>query len=118
MYDGEREREREREREFWEGGGGRVWGSLGIVCDECLFDARKKNSLANIRSAIFNGLNKFPSLRQIQNDLDQGVIGAVPIPLDYVGKELVIASLVANVEAMIRADRKVTVLKQLEVILL
>lgn len=59
-----------------------------------------------------NDINMLRS--QIQNDLDQGVIGAVPIPLDYVGKELVIASLVANVEAMIRADRKVTVLKQLE----
>ncbi|KAI9178562.1 hypothetical protein LWI28_027943 [Acer negundo] len=51
---------------------------------------------------------------QVQNDLDQGVVGAVPIPLDYVGKELVIASLVANVESMIRADRKVTALKQLQ----
>lgn len=39
----------------------------------------------------------------------------LPIPPDYVGKELVIASLVANVEAMIRADRKVTALKQLQV---
>ncbi|KAK0589153.1 hypothetical protein LWI29_010388 [Acer saccharum] len=43
---------------------------------------------------------------QIQNDLDQGIVGAVPIPPDCVGKELVIASLVANVESMIRADRK------------
>nr|XP_023923601.1 probable bifunctional methylthioribulose-1-phosphate dehydratase/enolase-phosphatase E1 2 [Quercus suber] len=51
---------------------------------------------------------------QVQIDLEQGVIGAVPIPLDYVGKELVIASLVANVTAMIRADRKVTSLKQLQ----
>lgn len=55
---------------------------------------------------------------QIQCDLDQGIVGAVPIPSDYVGKELVIASLVANVEAMIRADRKVTALKQLQVSLL
>ncbi|KAK1569141.1 hypothetical protein Q3G72_033046 [Acer saccharum] len=51
---------------------------------------------------------------QIQNDLDQGIVGAVPIPPDCVGKELVIASLVANVESMIRADRKVTALKQLQ----
>ncbi|KAK9284519.1 hypothetical protein L1049_023694 [Liquidambar formosana] len=51
---------------------------------------------------------------QIQDDLEQGVVGAVPIPPDYVGKELVISSLVANVEAMIRADRKVTALKQLQ----
>ncbi|XP_021290401.1 probable bifunctional methylthioribulose-1-phosphate dehydratase/enolase-phosphatase E1 2 isoform X7 [Herrania umbratica] len=51
---------------------------------------------------------------QIQEDLEQGVAGAVPIPPDYVGKELVIASLAANVEAMISTDRKVTSLKQLE----
>ncbi|XP_017971558.1 PREDICTED: probable bifunctional methylthioribulose-1-phosphate dehydratase/enolase-phosphatase E1 2 isoform X4 [Theobroma cacao] len=51
---------------------------------------------------------------QIQEDLEQGVAGAVPIPPDYVGKELVIASLAANVEAMINTDRKVTSLKQLE----
>ncbi|KAK4577596.1 hypothetical protein RGQ29_027924 [Quercus rubra] len=51
---------------------------------------------------------------QVQIDLEQGVIGAVPIPLDHDGKELVIASLVANVTAMIRADRKVTSLKQLQ----
>lgn len=57
-------------------------------------------------------------LGQVQIDLEQGVIGTVPIPLDYVGKELVIASLVANVAAMIRADRKVTSLKQLQVSLL
>ncbi|KAL5797540.1 hypothetical protein ACOSQ2_002360 [Xanthoceras sorbifolium] len=51
---------------------------------------------------------------QIQNDLDQGVVGAVPVPPDYVGKEFVIASLVANVESMIKADRIVTALKQLQ----
>ncbi|KAM3697445.1 hypothetical protein ACB098_06G113200 [Castanea mollissima] len=54
---------------------------------------------------------------QVQIDLEQGVIGTVPIPLDYVGKELVIASLVANVAAMIMADRKVTSLKQLQCVL-
>ncbi|KAF3950138.1 hypothetical protein CMV_024070 [Castanea mollissima] len=54
---------------------------------------------------------------QVQIDLEQGVIGTVPIPLDYVGKELVIASLVANVAAMIMADRKVTSLKQLQKLL-
>ncbi|KAK2651148.1 hypothetical protein Ddye_018637 [Dipteronia dyeriana] len=51
---------------------------------------------------------------QVQNDLDQSIVGAVPVPQDYVGKELVIASLVANVESMIRADRNVTALKQLQ----
>ncbi|XP_059663170.1 probable bifunctional methylthioribulose-1-phosphate dehydratase/enolase-phosphatase E1 2 isoform X2 [Cornus florida] len=51
---------------------------------------------------------------QIQSDLEQGVAGAVPFHPDCMGKELVIASLAANVEAMTRADRKVTALKQLQ----
>ncbi|XP_022859733.1 probable bifunctional methylthioribulose-1-phosphate dehydratase/enolase-phosphatase E1 1 isoform X1 [Olea europaea var. sylvestris] len=50
---------------------------------------------------------------QVQEDLENGVSGAVPIPSD-VGKEEVIAALVANVEAMIKADRKITSLKQLQ----
>lgn len=52
---------------------------------------------------------------QVQDDLEQGVVGAVPIPSDNAGKEEVIAALVANVEAMIRADRKITALKRLQV---
>ncbi|CAO2833388.1 unnamed protein product [Amaranthus hypochondriacus] len=51
---------------------------------------------------------------QIQEDLDSGVLGAVPIPSADEGKEEVIAALVANVEAMIQADRKITALKQLQ----
>ncbi|KAF5460983.1 hypothetical protein F2P56_020814 [Juglans regia] len=51
---------------------------------------------------------------QVQEDLDQGIVGAVPIPSDGAGKEEVIAALVANVEAMIKADRKITALKQLQ----
>lgn len=50
---------------------------------------------------------------QIENDMEQGIIGALLIPPDYVGKELVIASLVANIDTMIRADRIVPSLKQL-----
>ncbi|KAG2681900.1 hypothetical protein I3760_11G164700 [Carya illinoinensis] len=50
----------------------------------------------------------------VQDDLDKGVVGAVPIPSDNAGKEEVVAALVANVEAMIRADRKTTALKQLQ----
>lgn len=52
---------------------------------------------------------------QVEDDLAQGVSGAFPIPTDDAGKEEVIAALVANVEAMIRADRKITALKQLQV---
>ena len=52
---------------------------------------------------------------QVQDDLEKGVSGAVPVPPDDAGKEEVIAALVANVEAMIKADRKITALKQLQV---
>ncbi|KAG6790444.1 hypothetical protein POTOM_006598 [Populus tomentosa] len=51
---------------------------------------------------------------QVEDDLAQGVDGAIPIPMDDAGKEEVIAALVANVEAMIKADRKITALKQLQ----
>lgn len=46
--------------------------------------------------------------------MEQGIIGALPICPDYLGKELVIASLVANIDAMISADRSVPSLKQLQ----
>ena len=52
---------------------------------------------------------------QVQDDLQNGVIGAVPIPSDDAEKEEVISALVANVEGMIKADRKITSLKQLQV---
>ncbi|XP_058101007.1 probable bifunctional methylthioribulose-1-phosphate dehydratase/enolase-phosphatase E1 [Magnolia sinica] len=51
---------------------------------------------------------------QVEDDLEQGVVGSVPIPPADGGKEAVIASLVANVEAMIKADRKIPALKQLQ----
>ncbi|KAH7544123.1 hypothetical protein JRO89_XS15G0112100 [Xanthoceras sorbifolium] len=51
---------------------------------------------------------------QVQDDLQKGVIGAVPIPSDDAGKEEVIAALVTNVDAMMKADRKITALKQLQ----
>lgn len=51
---------------------------------------------------------------QVEDDLTQGIAGATPLPLKDAGKEEVIAALVANVEAMIKADRKVTALKQLQ----
>ena len=40
----------------------------------------------------------------------------MPIPSDDAGKEEVIAALVANVAAMIKADRKITALKELQVV--
>lgn len=51
---------------------------------------------------------------QVQDDLEKGVLGSVPIPPDDAGKEELIDSLVKNVEAMIKADRKITALKQLQ----
>lgn len=51
---------------------------------------------------------------QVEDDLKQGVAGALPIPSDDAGKEEVIAALVSNVGEMIKADRKITALKQLQ----
>ncbi|CAL9187256.1 unnamed protein product [Musa hybrid cultivar] len=50
---------------------------------------------------------------QVEEDLKQGVSGSVPIPSNDV-KNDVVDSLVTNVEAMIKADRKITSLKQLQ----
>lgn len=51
---------------------------------------------------------------QVQEDLENNVVEAVPIPSDG-DREEVIAALVANVNAMIKADMKITSLKQLQV---
>ncbi|GJN06117.1 hypothetical protein PR202_ga23810 [Eleusine coracana subsp. coracana] len=51
---------------------------------------------------------------QVEQDLAEGVAGAVPVPPNEAGKDSVIDALVANVEAMIKADRKITSLKQLQ----
>ncbi|KAG2299271.1 hypothetical protein Bca4012_010842 [Brassica carinata] len=51
---------------------------------------------------------------QVEEDLSQGLAGAVPIPHADEGKEKVVAAVVSNVEAMIKADRKITALKELQ----
>ncbi|CAI9295105.1 unnamed protein product [Lactuca saligna] len=51
---------------------------------------------------------------QVEDDLKNGVANAVTIPSDEAGKQEVIAALVANVEGMIKSDRKITSLKQLQ----
>ncbi|KAJ3683288.1 hypothetical protein LUZ60_013515 [Juncus effusus] len=51
---------------------------------------------------------------QVEDDLKQGIVGSVPVPPDEAGKDAVIDALVRNVEAMIKADRKITSLKQLQ----
>ncbi|KAF5202213.1 Enolase-phosphatase e1 [Thalictrum thalictroides] len=50
---------------------------------------------------------------QVEDDVKQG-LSTLPIPPADAGKEEVIMSLVANVNEMIRADRKITALKQLQ----
>ncbi|CAD6253944.1 unnamed protein product [Miscanthus lutarioriparius] len=57
----------------------------------------------------------FPYARDnIEDDLSNRILGAVPVPPDEAGIEEVIDSLVSNVESMIKADRKITSLKQLQ----
>ncbi|XP_052177379.1 probable bifunctional methylthioribulose-1-phosphate dehydratase/enolase-phosphatase E1 2 isoform X2 [Diospyros lotus] len=51
---------------------------------------------------------------EIQNDLEQGILGAAPVAPEYMGKKMVIDTLVVNVEAMIQANREVTALKLLQ----
>ncbi|KAF8090419.1 hypothetical protein N665_0477s0023 [Sinapis alba] len=51
---------------------------------------------------------------QVEEDLSQDLAGAVPIPHADEGKDKVIAAVVSNVEAMIKADRKITALKELQ----
>jgi methionine salvage enolase-phosphatase E1 len=52
---------------------------------------------------------------QIEDDLRNGISRAVPVPPNEASKEEIINALVANVESMIKADRKITSLKQLQV---
>lgn len=54
-------------------------------------------------------------LFQIQDDLDQGLPSAKPVPPVGAPKEDIVSALEANILAMIEADRKVTALKQLQV---
>ena len=61
--------------------------------------------------------NEKKKICQVEQDLAEGVAGAVPVPPDEAGKDEVIGALVANVEAMIKADRKITSLKQLQVLI-
>ncbi|XP_078429261.1 haloacid dehalogenase-like hydrolase family protein [Wolffia australiana] len=51
---------------------------------------------------------------QVLEDLEKGVLGAVPVPSEDSGRDEIIQALVANVESMIKADRKITALKQLQ----
>ncbi|KAL3680468.1 hypothetical protein R1sor_023424 [Riccia sorocarpa] len=50
----------------------------------------------------------------IQEDLDNGVPGATPVPPADAPKEEVVSALEGNILAMIEADRKITALKELQ----
>ncbi|KAI6690362.1 hypothetical protein NL676_027190 [Syzygium grande] len=77
-----------------------------------------RDNVARHLSAAFDTLETQDDIKliriQVEDDLAKDVPGALPIPPDEVGKEKVIAALVANIEAMIKADRKITALKQLQ----
>lgn len=51
----------------------------------------------------------------MHEDLRNDVPGAIDIPSESEGMEAVISALEKNVHAMIKADRKVTALKELQV---
>ncbi|CAH9115679.1 unnamed protein product [Cuscuta europaea] len=51
---------------------------------------------------------------QVKEDLDKGIADAVAVPAEDAGKEEVVAAVVTNVDSMIKADRKITSLKQLQ----
>jgi len=51
----------------------------------------------------------------VHEDLRNGVPGSIEIPAESAGIEAVISALEKNVHAMIKADRKVTALKELQV---
>ncbi|XP_020087969.1 uncharacterized protein LOC109709977 isoform X2 [Ananas comosus] len=98
--------------------------SSSVVPSCCLYTRPPRPSISPPRALIsppgsessrsFSITIKRPSGSEVEDDLKRGVSGAVPIPPDDAGKEEVINSLVANVEAMIKADRKITSLKQLQ----
>lgn len=84
---------------------------------DVLFPYARKNSAAFLSSTYESSETQedISLLRkQIEEDIKSGVSGAVPVPAAEAGKEAVVAALVANIEEMIKADRKITALKQLQ----
>lgn len=51
----------------------------------------------------------------MHEDLRNNVPGATEIPVESAGIDAVVAAIEKNVQAMIKADRKVTALKELQV---
>uniref|UniRef100_A0A3Q7HER1 Uncharacterized protein n=1 Tax=Solanum lycopersicum TaxID=4081 RepID=A0A3Q7HER1_SOLLC len=70
--------------------------------------------LHGMECCLVTMLNPLAKEFQVQQDLENGVAGAVCIPYDAAGKMEIIMSLVTNVEAMIKTDCKITALKELQ----
>lgn len=84
---------------------------------EVLFPYAKENVGSFLRSTYNSTetLNDIQLLRdQVDEDLRNQVPGATEIPAESAGIDVVIAALEENVQAMIKADRKITALKELQ----
>lgn len=84
---------------------------------EVLFPYAEANVGSFLRSTYNSTetLNDIQLLRdQVHEDLRNGVPGATEIPAESAGIDAVISALEKNVHAMIKADRKVTALKELQ----
>jgi methylthioribulose 1-phosphate dehydratase/enolase-phosphatase E1 len=84
---------------------------------EVLFPYAKAN-VGNFLRSTYNSTetqNDIKLLRdQVHEDFRNDVPGAIDIPSESAGMEAVISALEKNVHAMIKADRKVTALKELQ----
>ncbi|BBN17011.1 methylthioribulose-1-phosphate dehydratase [Marchantia polymorpha subsp. ruderalis] len=89
---------------------------ISFVAD-ILFPYAKKNAGSHLL-ATFDSIETQEDIKllrkQIQDDLDQGLPSAKPVPPVGAPKEDIVSALEANILAMIEADRKVTALKQLQ----
>ncbi|KAI3749872.1 hypothetical protein L2E82_20489 [Cichorium intybus] len=71
-------------------------------------------SLDDPQAPLVNNVDDVDKHFPVEDDLQNGVANVVPDPSDEVGRQEVIAALVANVEGMTKFDRKITSLKQLQ----
>ncbi|XP_025826848.1 probable bifunctional methylthioribulose-1-phosphate dehydratase/enolase-phosphatase E1 [Panicum hallii] len=93
------------------------WSMFCYSLTDVMFPYARDNVRKHLTSTFYSEETKedVKLLRvQIEDDLRNGILRAVQVPPDEVGKEHVINSLVSNVESMIKTDQKVTSLKQLQ----
>lgn len=84
---------------------------------EVLFPYARENVSSFLKSTYNSPetLNDIRLLRdQVHEDLRNNVPGATEIPVESAGIDAVVAAIEKNVQAMIKADRKVTALKELQ----